>query len=173
MAGRSKKDAKIKIFIGVMLVLAAVLAVVLFLALGMRDGSGRSTDDGSKPAVADENGRDAKNTDQGSARKGGIKYRAASVIVDQAIERAIRSDGGGEQGEAMRKALRNMPEEDKETVTQIVADHMDAGTIQEVASDLAEGDTESVLEYAKENFSEEEMDTLREMATKYGYTMPD
>lgn len=166
MSKRSTEGRGIKIFIAVMLSIAAVLAVVLFLALGAREGGSEQTA-GSSMQAADGNG-----SGKSGARKGGVKYQAASVLVDQAIERAIRSEGGGAEAEAVRDALRNMPEEDKETVTQIVADHMDTATISEVASDLAGGDTESVMEYARENLSEEELDTLREMAEKYGYEMP-
>ncbi|MBQ3791008.1 MAG: hypothetical protein II800_08745 [Lachnospiraceae bacterium] len=172
MAGRSGNDTKLKIFIAAMLILAAVLAVVLFLALGARNGNGHFVMGGAGSQSADGGGSGDGGSGKSGARKGGVKYHAASVLVDQAIEKAVQSEGGGEQGEAMREALRNMPEEDKEKVTQIVADHMDAGTISEVASDIANGDTGSVLEYAQENFSDEEMDTLRDMAEKYGYSLP-
>ena len=61
-----------------------------------------------------------------------------------------------------------MSEEDKEVVTEIVENHMDAESVTEVMGYVSEGDKDGLMRYAAENLTPEEIAKLAEMYGKYG-----
>ena len=60
-----------------------------------------------------------------------------------------------------------MSEEDKDTVTEIIANNVSLDAISDVQSYISEGDTSALLDYATENLSEEETEKLSEIMQKY------
>ena len=60
-----------------------------------------------------------------------------------------------------------MSDEDRETVREIVAEHMDAETATEVIGYVNDGDKEGLMNYAIENLSPEEISRLIEIYGKY------
>ena len=101
-----------------------------------------------------------------------LKQKAAEALVDRGIEQTLREQGLDPDDPAVKEALDRIPEEDKAAVTQIVADHLDAETVTQVAGGLAGGDTEGTLENVVENLTDEEKKTLEDLAEKYGYSLP-
>lgn len=67
----------------------------------------------------------------------------------------------------IKEALESLSEEDRETVTEIIADHIDTETAGEVMEYVNEGDKDGLLEYAVENLSPEEISKLAEIYGRY------
>jgi len=61
-----------------------------------------------------------------------------------------------------------MSEEDKEKVSEIVAEHMDAETMTDVMEYVNKNDQAGLVEYAAKNFSPEEMNEFKDLYEKYG-----
>ena len=87
-----------------------------------------------------------------------IKKAIVSEAVDQYIE---KSDG------KVKEIAESMTEEDKDTVTEIIANNVELEDIPEVQSYISSGDTEGLMKYAKENLSEDEQAQLAELMLKY------
>ena len=56
---------------------------------------------------------------------------------------------------------------DKDAVTEIIANNVSLETIPEVKSYISNGDSEGLMDYARENLSEEEQKELLEIMSKY------
>ena len=97
--------------------------------------------------------------------KGSVKKAAAEKTVDILTENAVKV--AGEDSE-VAQILENMSEEDKEVVTEIVENHMDAESVTEVMGYVSEGDKDGLMRYAAENLTPEEIAKLAEMYGKYG-----
>ena len=67
----------------------------------------------------------------------------------------------------VKEALESLSEEDRETVTEIIADHIDTETAGEVMEYVNEGDKDGLMEYAVENLSPEEISKLAEIYGRY------
>ncbi len=67
----------------------------------------------------------------------------------------------------VKEALESLSEEDRETVTEIIADHIDTETAGEVMEYVNEGDKDGLMEYAVENLSPEEISKLAEIYSRY------
>ncbi len=91
------------------------------------------------------------------------KKVAADKAVDVIIDNADKVSGGNEQ---VKEILENLSDEDKETVSEIIENHMDQETITEVMGYVKEGDQESLIKYAAENLTLEEMEELMEIYDK-------
>ncbi len=92
------------------------------------------------------------------------KQVAAEKTVDLITEHAEVIAGDNEK---VREAIANMSEEDKETISKIVEEHMDAETVSEVMEYVNENDKEGLIEYATENLSQEEIIELMGIYYKY------
>ena len=68
----------------------------------------------------------------------------------------------------VKEALESMSEEDKEKVSEIVAEHMDAETMTDVMEYVNKNDQAGLVEYAAKNFSPEEMNEFKDLYEKYG-----
>ncbi|SFP74935.1 hypothetical protein SAMN04487928_10792 [Butyrivibrio proteoclasticus] len=69
----------------------------------------------------------------------------------------------------VKEALESLSEEDRETVTEIIADHIDTETAGEVMEYVNEGDKDGLMEYAVENLSPEEISKLAEIYGRYSH----
>ena len=90
-----------------------------------------------------------------------IKKAIVSEAVDQYIE---KSDG------KVKEIAESMSEEDKDTVTEIIANNVELEDIPEVQAYISKGDTAGLMEYARENLSAEEQAQLAELMLKYALT---
>ena len=66
-----------------------------------------------------------------------------------------------------------MSDEDKEVVTGIIENHMDAKTVTEIMGYVNDGDKAALMEYVNENLSTDEVMELMEMYGKYSDTLID
>ncbi len=97
--------------------------------------------------------------------KSSAKKVAAEKTVDVLIENADKISGGNEQ---VTQVLESMTEEDKEIVSEIIENHMDAESVSEVMEYVNDGDKEGLMKYATENLTPEEIEKLAELYGKYG-----
>ncbi len=97
-----------------------------------------------------------------------VKKKVANVAAQKTVE--ILSDNiekiSGENPE-VAKMIESLSEEDKETVTRIISDHMDAGTVTEVMEYVKDGDKDALIDYAQENLSPSEVSELLNIYGKY------
>ena len=98
--------------------------------------------------------------------KQGTKHVAAEKTVDVIIKNADKVSGGNEKVEEM---LNSLSEEDKETVSGIIENHMDSETVSEVMKYVQDGDKESLMKYAADNLTLDEMSELLNMYEKYSW----
>lgn len=99
---------------------------------------------------------EAKETRKSTANP--VKKAIVSEAVDQYIE---KSDG------KVKEIAESMSEEDKDTVTEIIANNVELEDIPEVQSYISSGDTQGLMEYAQENLSADEQAQLAELMLKY------
>ena len=96
--------------------------------------------------------------------KDSVKHAAAEKTVDMITENADKIAGDNPQ---VAEVLENMSDEDKEVVTEIIENHMDADSVAEVTGYVTDGDKEALMKYAVENLSPEEIAQLAELYGKY------
>ncbi len=101
-----------------------------------------------------------------------IAKKATGVIVDSAISE-ISSSGvlTEEQTNQLSELIENLPEEQQEQVVDIVENHLDVSTVSELTDIAQNGNTQDLLEYAQSELTDEEMQTLLDIAAMYGYTL--
>ncbi len=92
-----------------------------------------------------------------------IKKAIVNEAIDQYVE---KSDGKA------KEILDSMSEEDKDTVTEIIANNVDLEDIPEIKSYISNRDTAGLMQYAQENLSAEEQAELAELMVKYALTTP-
>ena len=94
------------------------------------------------------------------------KESKANPITKAVVEKAM--DAYIETADSDTKAIFNsMSEEDKDIVTDIIAENVSLDSISEVQSYVAKGDKDAVAKYAQENLSEEDQKILIEIMSKY------
>lgn len=84
------------------------------------------------------------------------------AIVSEAIDSYAESKGG-----TVKEVVESMSPEDKDTVTEIIAENVTLDSMTEVQSYISNGDSEGLMEYAKDNLTEEEQKELMEIMAKY------
>lgn len=99
--------------------------------------------------------------------KKNVADRAADMVVEKAVEQAMQSQGIPADDPAVREVLEQIDPADKQAVSDIIVNHFDADTVTEVTGQLVSGDSSAAMETMRENLSEEEMQTLLDMAEKY------
>ena len=98
-----------------------------------------------------------------------IVKKAKKAAADKAVE--IMYDNVEKiagKNPKVKEALESMSEEDKEKVSEIVAEHMDAETMTDVMEYVNKNDQAGLVEYAAKNFSPEEMNEFKDLYEKYG-----
>ncbi len=96
--------------------------------------------------------------------KNKIKEVAAEKTVDIITQNAEKIAG---ENPEVAQFLESISDEDKETVTEIISEHMDAETVTEVMEYVKDGNKEELIKYAQDNLSESEISDLMEIYGRY------
>lgn len=96
-----------------------------------------------------------------------IKSKAADVVAEKLMESQIASDAQSATGVDAREILDAMDEQDKETVNDIITNHMSAETMKEASSYITSGDTAGLKQYAKDTLTASELEQIKELYNKY------
>jgi len=101
--------------------------------------------------------------------KNPITSAAAGVVSDKVIEKVIKEEAVkyGASEEQIQQVLDSVSEEDKETVQNIVEEHMTEETVDEIKDAISTGDTATLIDYANESLSDEEKQQLFGLYEKY------
>ncbi|MBQ7657740.1 MAG: hypothetical protein IJS16_02055 [Butyrivibrio sp.] len=92
--------------------------------------------------------------------------KSANPITKAIVSEAI--DSYAEQSTGKTKEIyESMSEEDKDTVTEIIANNVSLDSVSEVQSYVNSGDASGLMDYAEENLSEEELEELKDIMSKY------
>ena len=94
------------------------------------------------------------------------KSRKANPIVKAVVNEAMDKYLETADGKA-KEIADSMSEEDKETVAEIIAANVSLDSISDVQKILADGNAEDLMEYAKENLPEEDVQQLTEILSEY------
>ena len=84
------------------------------------------------------------------------------AIVSEALETYVNKQGG-----TTKEIMDSMSEEDKDTVTEIIAQNFTTSTISDLDRYMSDNDTEGLMKYAQDNLTEEELAELEEIMKKY------
>ncbi len=96
-----------------------------------------------------------------------IKTKAADVVAEKLMESQIASDAEAATGVNAKEIMDAMDEEDKETVNDIITNHMSTETVKEASSYLTSGDTAGLKQYAKDTLTASELEQIKELYNKY------
>lgn len=90
-------------------------------------------------------------------------------VVKQAAEVVVRDQlkNYGITDSQIDSVLNQIDEQDQETITNIVSDHVSVSSIQEVQKYVASGDLQGLAEYAESELSDTEKQELTDLAAKY------
>lgn len=94
-----------------------------------------------------------------------MKEKAVDTVAEKAIT-SVASQAGVESSKAA-EIYDSMSEEDKEVVKDMIEEHADPATVQKAVDLYQDGDTEALKEMAVNEFSEEEIEQLKELYKKY------
>ena len=92
--------------------------------------------------------------------------KSANPIKKAIVSEAIDSYAEKSSGKT-KEIFDSMSEEDKDTVTEIIANNVSLDSVTEVQSYVNSEDASGLMEYAKENLSEEELKELEDIMSKY------
>ena len=92
--------------------------------------------------------------------------KSANPIKKAIVSEAIDTYAEKSTGRA-KEIYDAMSEEDKDTVTEIIANNVSLDSISEVQSYVNSEDASGLMEYAEENLSEEEIKELTDIMSKY------
>ena len=107
--------------------------------------------------------KDVKSTqEQATTTKTSTANPITKAIVSEALDTYAENATG-----KTKEIYESMSEEDKDTVTEIIANNVSIDSVSEVQSYVNSGDANGLMEYAKENLSEEEVKELTEIMSKY------
>lgn len=95
--------------------------------------------------------------------------RIKTKVVKQAAEVVVRDQlkNYGITDSQIDSVLNQIDEQDQETITNIVSDHVSVSSIQEVQKYVASGDLQGLAEYAESELSDTEKQELIDLAVKY------
>ena len=102
--------------------------------------------------------KNTKNTKTTKKKANPIK----KAIVSEALNTYVDKQGG-----TAKEIMDSMSEEDKDTVTEIIAQNFTASTISDLDSYISDDDPEGLMKYAQDNLTEEEVAELEEIMKKY------
>lgn len=90
-------------------------------------------------------------------------------VVKQAAEVVVRDQlkNYGIIDSQIDSVLDQIDEQDQETITNILSDHVSVSSIQEVQKYVASGDLQGLAEYAESELSDTEKQELTDLAVKY------
>lgn len=93
--------------------------------------------------------------------------KAAEVVVEKLLDSKISSDKAVYGNLSAKDIYNSMDDADKQVVTDIITDHMTPENIKNVEQYVTSGDTAGLEQYAKDNLSTEETQTIQNMYEKY------
>ena len=117
----------------------------------------------AKGSLFKDTAGDAVETESTQSSKKSKANPVTKAIVGEAMDTYIKNTSN----EQVKEIAESMSEEDKDTVTEIIANNVSLDSIPEVQSYISGGDKEGLMEYAQDNFSEEEVEELKEIMSKY------
>ena len=117
----------------------------------------------AKGSILKDVAGDKAQTEESAGSKKSKANPVTKAIVSEAMDTYIKNSSN----ETIKELGESMSEEDKDTVTEIIASNVSIETIPEVQSYISSGDKEGLMEYAEDNFSEEEIAELKEIMSKY------
>ena len=107
--------------------------------------------------------KDVKATqEQATTTKTSTANPITKAIVSEALDTYAENATG-----KTKEIYESMSEEDKDTVTEIIANNVSIDSVSDVQSYVNSGDANGLMEYAKDNLSEEEVKELTEIMSKY------
>ncbi|WP_022769767.1 hypothetical protein [Butyrivibrio sp. NC2007] len=107
--------------------------------------------------------KDVKATqEQATTTKTSTANPITKAIVSEALDTYAENATG-----KTKEIYESMSEEDKDTVAEIIANNVSIDSVSEVQSYVNSGDANGLMEYAKDNLSEEEVKELTEIMSKY------
>jgi hypothetical protein len=107
--------------------------------------------------------KDVKATqEQATTTKTSTANPITKAIVSEALDTYAENATG-----KTKEIYESMSEEDKDTVTEIIANNVSIDSVSEVQSYVNSGDANGLMKYAKDNLSEEEVKELTEIMSKY------
>ena len=106
--------------------------------------------------------KDVEATQEQTTTKTSTANPITKAIVSEALDTYAENATG-----KTKEIYESMSEEDKDTVTEIIANNVSIDSVSEVQSYVNSGDTNGLMEYAKDNLSEEEVQELTEIMSKY------
>ncbi len=92
------------------------------------------------------------------------------VVAEKLMESQIASDTEAATGVNAKEIMDAMDEEDKETVNDIITNHMSTETMKEASSYITSGDTAGLKQYAKDTLTASELEQIKELYNKYKST---
>lgn len=95
-----------------------------------------------------------------------VKKQVAEKVVQKMIETELERDDSA-VGEDAQEIYNAMTDEEKDTLTQMAEDKMNVQTIKEVKDYIDAGDREGLKAYAKEQFTEGEIEQIKDLYQKY------
>ena len=106
--------------------------------------------------------KDVEATQEQTTTKTSTANPITKAIVSEALDTYAENSTG-----KTKEIYESMSEEDKDTVTEIIANNVSIDSVSEVQSYVNSGDANGLMEYAKDNLSEEEVKELTEIMSKY------
>ena len=106
--------------------------------------------------------KDVKTTEEQTTTKTSTANPITKAIVSEALDTYAEKSTG-----KTKEIYESMSEEDKDAVTEIIANNVTIESVSEVKSYVNSGDANGLMEYAKDNLSEEEVKELTEIMSKY------
>lgn len=155
-----------------LLTLAAVMAVgVLFLVgkgILQKDSEASSLTVKTEAAGGSSVSKEAAGSKEtaGNTKTQQTERKKANPIVKAVVTEAIDVYIDNADDE-VKQVAESMTEEDRDTVTEIIAGNVSLDSVTELKSYLSSGDTDSIMKYAEDNLSEEEMAELEDILSKY------
>ena len=106
--------------------------------------------------------KDVKATQEQTSSETKSANPVKKAIVSEALDSYAEKSSG-----KTKEIYDSMSEEDKDTVTEIIANNVSIDSVSEVQSYISSGDTSGLMDYAEENLSEEELEELKDIMSKY------
>ena len=94
-----------------------------------------------------------------------VKEKAVDTVAEKAIT-SVAEQAGVEATKA-QEIYNSMSEEDKTVVKDMIEEHADPATVEKAAELYQEGDTAALKDMAMNEFTEEEIDQIKELYQKY------
>ena len=102
-----------------------------------------------------------------SVSEDGSSEKKANPVTKAVVSTAIDTYIENTSNEKVKEIAQSMSDEDMDEVKEILASKVSLDSITDVQSMISGGDTGAMLEYAEENLSEEEIQELKDIMSKY------